>query len=45
MMRNEAIRREQLQQYRQEAEELGLTLQEYLLFLQLEQLERISAEE
>lgn len=44
-MRDEAIRREQLQQYRQEAEELGLTLQEYLLFLQLEQLERISAEE
>ena len=44
-MRDEAIRREQLQQYRQEAEELGLTLQEYLLVLQLEQLERSSAEE
>ena len=44
-MRDREIRAEQLQQYRQEAEELGLTLQEYLLFRMLEQLERISAEE
>lgn len=43
-MRDREIRAEQLQQYRQEAEELGLTLQEYLLFRMLEQLERISAE-
>lgn len=44
-MKDQEIRREQLQQYRQEAEEMGLTLQEYLLFLQLEQLERITAGE